>query len=91
VRTRMRHARPKSAQTSDLSPFLWHRIEMPQYRAFDRTGNLIGSQEISDSDTAMAWAIAIVHQGAALFERKSGDHWVCFLEYHDGQLASKKK
>ena len=64
---------------------------MPQHRAFDQTGNLIGSPEISDSDTAMAWAIANVHEGAALFERKSGDEWVCFFEYHNGQLASKKK
>jgi hypothetical protein len=64
---------------------------MPQYRAFDQTGNLIGSQEISDSDTAMAWAIAIVHQGAALFERKSGEEWVCFLEYHNEHLDRDKK
>ena len=63
---------------------------MPQYRAFDETGNLMGSQETSDSDTAMAWAIAIVHQGGALFERKSGDDWVCFIEYHQEQLASEK-
>ena len=39
----------------------------------------------------MAWAIAIVREGAALFERNSGDEWVCFLEYHNGQLANKKK
>jgi hypothetical protein len=71
--------------------FLWHRVEMPQYRAFDKRGNLIGSQEISDSDTAIAWAIAIVHHGAALFDRKSGDEWVCFLEYRNGQLGNKKK
>jgi len=64
---------------------------MPQYRAFDKSGNLIGSQEISDSDTAMAWAIANVYQGAALFERKSGDEWVCFFEYHNGRLAHEKK
>jgi len=64
---------------------------MPEYRAFDQTGNLIGPQEISDSDNAMAWAIATVHQGAALFERKSGDEWVCFFEYHNEQRASKKK
>jgi len=64
---------------------------MPQYRAFDQTGNLIGSEEISDSDIAMAWALAVVHQGAALFERKSGDEWVCFFEYHNKQMDIEKK
>jgi hypothetical protein len=52
-----------------------------EYRAFDKSGAIIDRQELDDTDSAVAWGIAVAVKGAALVERKSGEDWVCFEEF----------
>jgi hypothetical protein len=54
---------------------------MTEYRAFDKSGVIIGLDDLSDTDAALAWGFTIARKGAALVERKAGEHWVCFQEY----------
>jgi len=55
---------------------------MSEYRAFDQSGVLIAAKDITDTDSAVAWGISVAVKGARLVERKSGDDWICFQEYH---------
>lgn len=54
---------------------------MIEYRAFDRRGFLLSQQEVSDTDSALAWGIAVAVRGAVLVEGRNGDDWVCFEQY----------
>jgi hypothetical protein len=63
-------------------PDEWIEDDVAEYRAFDRSGVIIDQQTLEDTDAAVAWGIAVVVQQAALVERKDGDDWVCFREYH---------
>ena len=61
---------------------------MAEYRAFDKRGAIIGLEDLSDTDSAIAWGFQIALDGAALIERKVGDDWVCFQEFRDSQASS---
>jgi hypothetical protein len=62
---------------------------MSEYRAFDEHGVVIGATDINDTDSAVAWGISVAVKGAALVERKSGNDWVCFQEYHRTHPATE--
>ena len=62
---------------------------MAEYRAFDKHGAIIGSDELTDTDAALAWGIGIVGKGAVLVERRDGENWVCFQEYRKAREASR--
>ena len=62
---------------------------MTEYRAFDQRGVILRRDELSDLDAALAWGFAIAREGAALIERKDGEHWVCFQEYRDSQALAE--
>jgi hypothetical protein len=66
----------------------WHRVPMTEYRAFDNKGAVVGSQDLSDTDSAVAWGISVAVKGAVLVERKSGDEWICFEEFRAGRHDS---
>jgi hypothetical protein len=58
---------------------------MTEYRAFDKTGVIVGLDDLADTDDALAWGFGIARKGAVLIERKDGEHWVCFQEYRNMQ------
>jgi len=60
-----------------------------EYRAFDNRGVIIGLEDLSDTDSAIAWGVKIGLNGAALIERKVGEDWVCFQEFRDDRASSE--
>ena len=54
---------------------------MTEYRAFDKSGAIVGQNDVTDTDDALAWGFGIALNGAVLIERKDGEHWVCFQEF----------
>jgi hypothetical protein len=64
---------------------------MTEYRAFDKTGVIVGLDELGDTDAALAWGFAIATKGAVLIERKDGEHWVCFQEYRNMRAAAEAR
>lgn len=54
---------------------------MTEYRAFDKKGALVSHEDLTEADAGVAWGVQAVLEGAALFERKDGDNWVCLFEY----------
>jgi hypothetical protein len=67
----------------------WHRGRVAEYRAFDKNGGIIGVQDLSDTDSAIAWGVKIGMNGAALIERKIGEDWVCFQEFREKRTSSE--
>jgi hypothetical protein len=62
-----------------------------EYRAFDNRGVIIGLEDLSDTDSAIAWGFKIAMNGAALIERKVAEDWVCFQEFRDKRAASESQ
>ena len=61
---------------------------MTEYRAFDKSGAIVGLDDLTDMDAALAWGFGIAREGAVLIERKDGEHWVCFQEYRNQRADS---
>jgi hypothetical protein len=55
--------------------------DVTEYRAFDKKGVIVSSEDLTGTDSAVAWGIRVALKGAALIERRDGDEWVCFEEY----------
>jgi hypothetical protein len=60
-----------------------------EYRAFDNKGVIISSEDVTGTDSAVAWGIRVAVKGAVLVERWDGDEWVCFEEYRSDQAGDK--
>ncbi len=42
---------------------------MTEYRAFDKKGAIVSSEDVTETDSAVAWGIHVALKGAALIER----------------------
>jgi hypothetical protein len=60
----------------------WHLGGVTEYRAFDKKGVIVSSEDVTETDAAVAWGMGVALNGAVLVERRDGDEWVCFQEYH---------
>ncbi len=62
---------------------------MTEYRAFDKKGAIVSSEDVTGTDSAVAWGIHVALRGAALIERWDGDEWVCFQEYRNNHQGTE--
>jgi hypothetical protein len=63
--------------------------DVTEYRAFDNKGVIVSLEDLTGTDSAVAWGIRAAVQGAVLVERRDGDEWVCFEEYRGNHLGAK--